>query len=94
MNIFDLPGNFPVLSLQLYSWYIQHGVARNEKDEIAVKEFFEIQTSGLKSRQRMDSMRICICTSVTAGLHLSVRIFFLITGILTGGWNYSIRNQP
>ena len=29
------------LSLQLYSWYIQHGVARNEKDEIAVKEFFD-----------------------------------------------------
>ena len=29
------------LSLQLYSWYIRHGVARNEKDELAVQEFFE-----------------------------------------------------
>ncbi len=29
------------LSLQLYGWYIQHGVARNEKDILAVKEFFE-----------------------------------------------------
>jgi hypothetical protein len=29
------------LSLQLYSWYIRHGVARNEKDEEAVQEFFE-----------------------------------------------------
>jgi hypothetical protein len=29
------------LSLQLYSWYIRHGVARNEKDEVAVQEFFE-----------------------------------------------------
>ena len=29
------------LSLQLYSWYIRNGVARNEKDEIAVQEFFE-----------------------------------------------------
>jgi hypothetical protein len=29
------------LSLQLYSWYIRHGVARNEKDEAAVQEFFE-----------------------------------------------------
>src|ERR1700743_2918313 len=30
-----------ILSLQLYSWYIRHGVARNEKDEAAVQEFFE-----------------------------------------------------
>jgi hypothetical protein len=29
------------LSLQLYSWYIRNGVARNEKDEKAVEEFFE-----------------------------------------------------
>ena len=29
------------LSLQLYSWYIRNGVARNEKDEIAVQEYFE-----------------------------------------------------
>lgn len=31
------------LSLELYSWYIRNGVARNEKDEEAVKEFFEKQ---------------------------------------------------
>ena len=37
----NLTGKLSSLSLQLYSWYIQHGVARNEKDEIAVKEFFE-----------------------------------------------------
>jgi hypothetical protein len=29
------------LALQLYSWYIRHGVARSEKDEAAVQEFFE-----------------------------------------------------
>ena len=29
------------LSLELYSWYIRNGVARNEKDEDAVQEFFE-----------------------------------------------------
>ncbi|MEO6001490.1 MAG: hypothetical protein ABIN89_31850 [Chitinophagaceae bacterium] len=29
------------LSLQLYSWYIKNGHARNEKDEIAIKKFFE-----------------------------------------------------
>jgi len=31
------------LSLELYSWYIRNGVARNEKDEEAVREFFEKQ---------------------------------------------------
>jgi hypothetical protein len=29
------------LALQLYSWYIRNGLARNEKDEIAVQQFFE-----------------------------------------------------
>ncbi|MEJ7766692.1 MAG: hypothetical protein WKF89_02695 [Chitinophagaceae bacterium] len=29
------------LSLQLYSWYIKNGHARNEKDEVAVRQFFE-----------------------------------------------------
>jgi hypothetical protein len=29
------------LALQLYSWYIKHGHARNEKDEDGVKEFFK-----------------------------------------------------
>jgi hypothetical protein len=37
----QLTGKLSSLSLQLYGWYIQHGVARNEKDEIAVKEFIE-----------------------------------------------------
>jgi len=30
------------LSLQLYSWYIKHGVARNEKEGNEVKKYFEI----------------------------------------------------
>lgn len=29
------------LALQLYSWYIKNGHARDEKDEVAVKEFFQ-----------------------------------------------------
>ena len=28
------------MPLQLYSWYIQHGHARDEKDEKAVHDFF------------------------------------------------------
>jgi hypothetical protein len=31
------------LSLKLYGWYIQHGVARNKKDEAEVKKFLENQ---------------------------------------------------
>lgn len=37
------------LSLQLYSWYIRNGHARNEKDEIAVKQFFERHLSIVKT---------------------------------------------
>ncbi len=29
------------LSLQLYSWYIRHGLARNEKDIRSIRDFFE-----------------------------------------------------
>jgi hypothetical protein len=35
-----LIGQLSNLSLQLYSWYIRHGHARNEKDEQAVEDFF------------------------------------------------------
>jgi len=34
------------LALQLYSWYIRNGVARNEKDEIALQEFCEKNLPG------------------------------------------------
>src|ERR1700759_5583348 len=37
----QLISNLSNLSLELYSWYIRNGVARNEKDEAAVEEFFE-----------------------------------------------------
>jgi hypothetical protein len=33
------------LSLQLYSWYIKNGHARNKKDETSVKQFFETYVS-------------------------------------------------
>jgi len=36
-----LTGRLSSLSLQLYSWYIRNGHARNEKDEKAVEAFFE-----------------------------------------------------
>ena len=38
------------LSLQLYSWYIRHGVARSERDELAVQEFLD---SRLPSREEL-----------------------------------------
>jgi len=34
-------GNLSNLSLQLYSWYIKNGHARNKNDEEAVQKFFE-----------------------------------------------------
>jgi hypothetical protein len=40
-NQLQLISNLSNLSLELYSWYIRNGVARNEKDEEAVQEFFE-----------------------------------------------------
>ena len=36
-----LIGQLSNLSLQLYSWYIKHGHARNDKDERDVRDFFE-----------------------------------------------------
>src|SRR4030095_12996372 len=41
----QLTGKLSSLSLQLYGWYIQHGVARNEKNEGAGKEFIECRVS-------------------------------------------------
>ena len=37
----SMTGSLSNLSLQLYSWYIKNGHARNEKDEQEVQEFFE-----------------------------------------------------
>jgi len=39
-NRVDMVARMSNLSLQLYSFYIQNGHARNEKDEILVKDFF------------------------------------------------------
>ena len=40
------------LSLQLYSWYIQHGHARNEKDVRSIQMFFENQIPASASKAR------------------------------------------
>lgn len=40
-NSIALLSRFSNLALQLYSWYIKNGHARNEKDVMAVKVFFE-----------------------------------------------------
>lgn len=37
----SLTGSLSNLSLELYGWYIKHGLARNEKDLQAVQDFFE-----------------------------------------------------
>ena len=42
-----LLSNLSGFALQLYSWYIQHGHARDEKDEKAVHDFFYEQPARL-----------------------------------------------
>ncbi|NML20902.1 hypothetical protein HHL16_08455 [Pseudoflavitalea sp. G-6-1-2] len=37
----DITSKLSNLALQLYSWYIRNGHARNEKDEVSVTNFFE-----------------------------------------------------
>jgi hypothetical protein len=49
------------LSLQLYSWYIRHGVARNSKDQHVVKTFFE--------------ERLPIRTEITKGFYEQLYLF-------------------
>jgi hypothetical protein len=39
------------LSLQLYSWYIKHGHARNEKDVKSIRAFFETQLPVMDKRE-------------------------------------------
>ena len=39
----DMVAKLSNLALQLYSWFIKNGHARNEDDEIAVKHFFHVQ---------------------------------------------------
>jgi len=38
----DMVAKLSNLALQLYSWFIKNGHARNEKDETAVKQFFKV----------------------------------------------------
>ena len=40
------------LSLQLYSWYIQHGHARNKNDEESLREFFEKHLPGKEEKMQ------------------------------------------
>jgi len=40
-NRLSLTGSLSNLSLELYSWYIKNGMARNERDQEAIREFFE-----------------------------------------------------
>lgn len=40
------------LALQMYSWYVKYGHARNEKDESGVKEFFRTQLPPDAHRQK------------------------------------------
>ena len=47
----DMVAKLSNLALQLYSWFIKNGHARNEKDELAVKQFLKDQLPGNAEEQ-------------------------------------------
>jgi tetratricopeptide (TPR) repeat protein len=47
----DMVARMSNLALQLYSWYIQNGHARNDKDEMAVKKFFAVNLPSSAHKQ-------------------------------------------
>lgn len=59
--------NLSNLSLQLYSWYIKHGHARNKEDRDAVAHFFNSHVPA--NAERLESfMKGFISTKAIAGL--------------------------
>jgi hypothetical protein len=80
------------LALQLYSWYVKNGHARNEKDEAGVKEFFRTH---LPSNAHQQTVFMNGYTSARAmyGLPLYGRIFSSITGMHKNGSICSIMNR-
>ena len=51
------------LALQLYSWYVKNGHARNEKDEVGVKEFFRTHLPANAHEQTGFYERLYLCQS-------------------------------
>ncbi len=51
------------LALQLYSWYVKHGHARNEKDEAVVKDFFSSRLPKDAYKQTGFYERLYLCQS-------------------------------
>ena len=51
------------LALQLYSWYVKHGHARNEKDEAGVKDFFSSHLPPNAHEQTGFYERLYLCQS-------------------------------
>ncbi len=51
------------LALQLYSWYVKNGHARNEKDETGVKEFFYSHLPAEAHKQTGFYERLYLCQS-------------------------------
>ena len=47
----DIVARMSNLALQLYSWYIKNGHARNEKDELAIKKFFAVNLPSSAHKQ-------------------------------------------
>ena len=62
------------LALQMYSWYVKYGHARNEEEEKKVKKYFN-QNLPSNARKLNGFMNDYTCTRVLAGMRLFARIF-------------------
>jgi hypothetical protein len=80
------------LALQLYSWYIKHGHARNEEDETDVKKFFLENLPPHAHRLQGFYERLYLCQSYT--WYAFIRQDFLMYYRYTQKWIDLFVDQP
>ncbi len=80
------------LALQLYSWYVKNGHARNEKDEAGVKQFFFSNLPEKVHQQTGFYERLYLCQSYT--WYAFIRQDFLMYYRYTQKWVDLFREEP
>lgn len=80
------------LALQLYSWYIKNGHARNEKDEEGIRQFFHEHLPPNAQKQTGFYERLYLCQSYC--WYAFIRQDFLMYYRYTQKWVDLFKNQP
>jgi hypothetical protein len=80
------------LALQLYSWYVKNGHARNEKDEESVKQFFKEHLPSNAYQQKGFYEKLYLCQSYT--WYAFIRQDFLLYYRYTQKWVDMFNEQP